>query len=107
MKTRILIKPFTDAGLEHLNEVIKTMDNEEVIKKRIASIYNKGAHPQFWNVSRTGIERISGVAIDYRCCLKKILVKQYDRWQEYYAPNKTVLRRCLHGSIQEMVYINK
>lgn len=107
METRILITPFTKVSSDHLNEVIKAMDNEEAINNKLSAIYNRGFHSSFESVSRTGIERIGGVAIDYRCYLKRILVKQYDRWQEYYAPNKTSLRRCLYGSIQEMVYIDK
>lgn len=107
MKTKILIRPFANTGFERLNEVIKEMDNEETINKRLSSIYSKGFHPSFERVSRTGIEHTGGIAIDYRGYLKRILVKQYDRWNEYYAPNKSVLRTCLYGVIQEMVYINK
>lgn len=44
-----------------------------------------------------------GWAFDFKPYLKRILVKQYDGWQEYYAPNKTALRKCLYGRIQEMV----
>ena len=72
---------------------------------RIDAIFSSGFHGQFYNVSRSGIEKCMGFAYDYRPFLKRILVKQYGQWSEYYAPNKTKLRRCLCGTISEMVYI--
>ena len=44
---------------------------------------------------------------DFKPFLKRILVKQYGTWSEYFAPNKTKLRKCLYGRIDEMVYLNQ
>lgn len=107
METKLLINAFGNANFDRVSEVVRVMDNEEAIRKRLASIYNNGSHTSFVDVSHTGIERTGGVSINYRYYLKKILVKQYDRWQEYYAPNKTTLRKCLYGNIQSMLYLDK
>ena len=71
----------------------------------INNIFAGGYHSQFYNVAGSGFYKSMGYKYDFRPFLKKILVKQYDSWQEYYAPNKTALRKCLHGAIQKMVYI--
>jgi hypothetical protein len=71
----------------------------------INNIFAGCSHSNFHNVSRYGIYKSMGYKYDFRPFLKKIIVKQYDSWQEYYAPNKTALRKCLHGAIQKMVYI--
>ena len=61
----------------------------------------------FESISKHGTEKFMGVCYDYRAFLKRILVKQYGQWCEYYAPNKTKLKRALVGPIEEMVYIDK
>jgi hypothetical protein len=37
--------------------------------------------------------------------LKTYLVKQYGNWQEYKAPNKTLLRRSLYGKVEKVIEI--
>lgn len=49
------------------------------------------------------VYRLLGWAWDFRLVFPRILVKQYDRWSEYYAPDKTSLRKALVGRIIEMV----
>ena len=61
----------------------------------------------FVYLSSQGILTLSGICYDFRAFLKRILVKQYGQWCEYYAPNKTKLKRALDGPIEEMVYIDK
>ena len=34
--------------------------------------------------------------------MNRYLVKQYGRWTEYYAPDRTSLRKALYGRIQEL-----
>ena len=49
---------------------------------------------------------LMGYRFDFSDVLKKFVVKQYDHWFEYYAPDKTSLRSVLFGRIQEIVEVN-
>lgn len=42
---------------------------------------------------------------DFTAHLKHYVYKQYDQWFEAYAPNKTALRRAIHGRIQKIISI--
>ena len=53
-----------------------------------------------------GIIKMGGWAFDFRPYLKTYLVKQYDRWEEYKAFDKTSLRTILYGTIQRIVEID-
>lgn len=53
-----------------------------------------------------GIIKIGGWAFDFRPYLKTYLVKQYDRWGEYKAFDKTSLRTILYGKIQRIIEID-
>ena len=54
---------------------------------------------------RTAIP-LMGWRFDFSDVLKKFVVKQYDHWFEYYAPDKTSLRNVLYGRIQEIVEVH-
>lgn len=62
-------------------------------------------HSQIHDVLRTGIFKSMGYAYDFRPFCKKFLYKQHGDWTEVYAPNKTVLRRCVYGKIDKIVEI--
>ncbi len=49
---------------------------------------------------------LMGYRFDFSDVLKKYVVKQYDHWTEYYAPDKTSLRSVIFGRIQEIVEIH-
>lgn len=48
-----------------------------------------------------------GWRFDFSDVLKTFLVKQYGRWTEYRAMDKTALRKTLFGRIEKIVEINK
>src|SRR5690606_16300867 len=104
MKTENIINvyPFNDRGNMEKAYQYKTIES---VQNRLKEIYSSPFHTSFTNVSSSGIERIMAIAYDFRPFLKKILVKQYGSWQEYYAPNKTLLRNALYGRIEAMKYI--
>ncbi|KAF5065605.1 molybdenum ABC transporter ATP-binding protein [Petrimonas sp.] len=54
---------------------------------------------------RTAIP-LMGWRFDFSDVLKKFVVKQYDHWFEYYAPDKTSLRNVLYVRIQEIVEVH-
>ena len=55
---------------------------------------------------RTAIP-VMGYRFDFFDVLKKYLVKQYGQWAEYYAPDRTSLRKHLYRRIKQMVEIPK
>ena len=55
---------------------------------------------------RTAIP-VMGYRFDFFDVLKKYLVKQYGQWAEYYAPDRTSLRKHLYGRINQIVEIPK
>jgi hypothetical protein len=44
-----------------------------------------------------------GWQYDFREYLSRYVVKQHGTWQEYYAPNKTILRKVLGSNITKIV----
>lgn len=48
-----------------------------------------------------------GWRFDFSDVLKTFLVRQYGRWTEYRAMDKTALRKILFGRIEKIVEINK
>lgn len=78
------------------------IDNpEEFLKRKYATAHVFGVD----NLKQSGIYKLMGWAYDFRPYLKKYLIKQYDHWQEYYAPNKTTLRATIYGRIDKIVEI--
>ena len=55
------------------------------------------------NLTREGCYRCMGWLYDYRPYLKKYLYKQYDRWQEAYAPTRSHLRKVTYGRIEKII----
>lgn len=50
---------------------------------------------------------LRGWRFDFFDVLKKYLVNQYGQWSEYYAPDRTSLRKYLYGRINQIVEIPK
>ena len=50
---------------------------------------------------------VMGYRFDFFDVLKKYLVKQYGQWADYYAPDRTSLRKFLYGRINQIVEIPK
>ena len=71
----------------------------DFLKERYSSPFFFGVD----NLHKSGQYKIAGWAFDFRPFLKRYLVKQYDSWQEYFAPNKTTLRTSISGTIQRIV----
>jgi hypothetical protein len=53
----------------------------------------------------SGCYKLMGYRYDFRQYLKKYVYKVYGNWYEAYAPNKTLLRKAIHGTIEKIVQI--
>jgi hypothetical protein len=67
------------------------------------AIYGTGYHGFFHEVSRNGRAKIMGYSYNLKPYLKSYIVLQHGNWQEYLAPNKTLLRCALHGRIDRII----
>lgn len=76
------------------------------IEINFKNIFNGGYHSQLTNLMGYGHIKLMGYLYDATDYLNKYLVKQYGTWHEYYAPNKTLLRKSLHGKIDKIVQLN-
>lgn len=84
------------------NPTISIDNPKEFLKSKYTNGFNFGID----NLQKSGIYRLRGWAYNFRPYLKKYVVKQYDQWHEYYAPNKTSLRTILYGRIDKIQEIN-
>lgn len=55
------------------------------------------------NLIRYGVYKLMGYRYDFKPYLKKYLYKQYGEWREAYAPNKTLLRKVIYGTINQII----
>jgi hypothetical protein len=69
----------------------------------LQSKYVKGCIFGQDNLMKDGVYLCMGWAFNFRPFLKLLLVKQYGRWEEIWAPNKTTLRTATHGRIDRIV----
>ncbi len=54
---------------------------------------------------KNGYIKLGGWCFSFTPYMKTYLVKQYDRWEEYKAFDKTSLRKILYGTTQKIVEI--
>ena len=55
--------------------------------------------------SNTGVP-VGGWMFTFDKALRRILVKQYGEWQEYWAFSKSILRMVLYGRVEKMIYVD-
>lgn len=71
----------------------------------LKSKYDHGCIFGLDNLHRHGCYKLAGWQFDFRPFMKRFVIKQYDSWQEYFAPNKTMLRKSFYGKIDRIVEI--
>lgn len=75
--------------------IFKDIKVKEFLKQKYDGGYNFGVD----NLLNYGEYKVDGWIIDFKPVLKLYLLKQYNNIQEYYAPNKTMLRKVTQGKI--------
>jgi hypothetical protein len=71
----------------------------------LKEMYGVGHHTNLHDLRRHGYIKSMGYLYILKPFLKNYLVKQFDSWIEYYAPNKTLLRKSLSGKIDKIIEI--
>ena len=94
----MIVTNFTGTAQEQHKIDITNID--EFLKSRFQH------HCSNMDILSYGIFKSMGWKYDFKEHLDRFLVKQYGSWQEYYCINKTTLRSCLFGCIQEIVKID-
>lgn len=92
---------FSECAREVCPDLLRGKTPEEFLK----SSYWRGCNSGLMNLRSAGCYKIAGWCFDFTPYLKRFVVKQYGSWHEYYAPNKTLLRKSLYGTIQKIVEI--
>ena len=71
------------------------------------TVYSEDYTCELDNMLREGVVKRMGYMFNFKPYLKHYLYKQYGQWNEVYAPNKTALRKCIHGKINRIVELKK
>lgn len=79
----------------------KLNNNKPLLREEKDWLATQLIHNTFgnWNVS------LQGWCFDFRNACKNYIVKQHDTWQEYYALDKTSLRKAIYGHIDKIVEV--
>lgn len=84
-------------------------DIETELQYNVLSIFDTGYHGQYWNVVNDGNILIGGYKYNLKHILKRYIVDTTNGLYKYYAPNKTLLRKCLdyatYGNILNIIEI--
>jgi hypothetical protein len=94
----------TIKGYAFVDHVDNTIQNEKHFNLSI--IYSSTRHTFLNNLQQYGYIKIMGYLYNAKPYLKKYIVNQYGSWQQYYAPNKTLLRKSIYGRIDKIVQVN-
>ena len=101
METNVAITKFSLSATE--TPVMNVDDPKSFLETKYENRYDFGTS----ELLRTGRFKLMGWSYDFRSYLKRYLVKQYGQWTEYYAPNKTLLRKAVYGRIEEIVELKE
>jgi hypothetical protein len=94
----------TIKGKAFVNHVDNTIQPENSFN--LKDIYLSKHHSSLNNLRQYGYIKIMGYLYNVQPYLKKYVVNQYGSWDQYYAPNKTLLRKSIYGRIDKIVEVN-
>jgi hypothetical protein len=80
-------------------DLLKDRTEQEFIRQQ----FNGSKSGWVYDLMRTGAIRLGGYAFLFE--LPHFVVKQHGEWNEYRAPNKTLLRRSLYGRVDRIVAV--
>lgn len=79
----------------------------ETHQEAIAWVKNKYADGGYQfgldNLTRHGVYKLSGWCFNFKPYLKRFVYLQYGQWHECHAPNKTLMRKVVHGRIDQIL----
>jgi len=90
---------FTDTEAE------KPDVNHDTVFEFLNSRYTEGSIFGIENLKQSGGFKLMGWYFDFKPYLKLYVINQYDNWYQAYAPNKTMLRKTIHGRIDKIVEV--
>ena len=94
--------PFSETARAEKPDILRRFGTAKAF---LESKYDRGLIFGLDHLRDSGFYRVAGWAFDLRPWMKKYVYKQYNHWQEAYAPSKTLLRRSLYGRVEKIVEI--
>jgi hypothetical protein len=58
-----------------------------------------------FELATTGMYKLLGWVYDFRPVMKKYVVKQHGNWREYFAPNRTLIRKYAYGRVDKILEV--
>ena len=91
----------------HVDQAARPVIKAEKARELLEQIYRRGV----WHsdcVSMAGLAgiRVMGYRYSFRAYLNRYVYHQEGRWQEAFAPNKTMLRGILHGKVDRILFVD-
>lgn len=81
-------------------------DNPPYDLEYVIDLYKKSGYSHHLpQLIGSGCIRSGGWCFNFTMDLRHFVFKQYNQWSEGYAPNKTLLRKAVHGRIDKIVEI--
>lgn len=96
-KIIIIGKPFVN----HVDQTAKPELTIDFLKQAYVRFY-----PNNQNLIQYGVYKSMGYVFNFKPYLIKFLYKRYGDWHEAYAPNKTMLRKVICGTIDKIILID-
>ena len=79
------------------------LETPEQVKEFLFKKYNNPCQLGIEHLLRNGSYKLMGWKYVFLRELNRYLVKQHGTWSEYYAPNKTLLRKQIYGRVDEII----
>jgi len=83
-------------------EILNGKTPQEFLKEKFLHQHSFG----LTELHRYGNYKLAGWSFDFKPYLKLFVFRQYNTWQQAYAPNKTLLRKSIFGVIDKIVLVD-
>jgi hypothetical protein len=93
---------FSDTATPDPPDILQGRTEMDFLKSK----YDKGCIFGLDHLQKMGSYKLMGWCFNFTPFMNKYLVKQNGYWEEYFAPNNSMLRKSIYGKIQKIVKIN-
>lgn len=94
------IQPLTDYSNSTAFQLRSKLNNGGTMTREEKDWLARNVHDNTY--FKRGVS-LGGYCFDFSDVLHAYIVKQYGRWTEYFAPDKTSLRKILYGTIEQII----
>jgi len=88
------------------NQKVPDIEKSPYDLEYVIDLYKKSGYSHnLQQLISSGCITSGGWCFNFTMDLRHFVFKQYNHWSESYAPNKTMLRKAVHGRIDKIVEI--